>query len=50
MLHLLEPPHNDQFVALLTRYWPQWQESRVDLNALPLALEEWRGRGTPAND
>lgn len=41
MLHLLEPTHNDRFVALLTRHWPQWPESRRELNALPLAPEEW---------
>ena len=41
MLHLLEPTHNDQFVALLTRHWPQWQESRAELNALPVAAEIW---------
>lgn len=41
MLHLLEPTHNDRFVALLNRYWPQWQESRKELNSLPLAPEVW---------
>ncbi len=41
MVHLLEPTHNDQFVALLTRHWPHWQESRSELNVLPLAPEEW---------
>lgn len=41
MLHLLEPTHNDRFVALLTRHWPQWQESRKELNALPLGTGTW---------
>lgn len=41
MLHLLEPTHNDRFVALLTRHWPHWQESRSELNALPLSSETW---------
>jgi len=36
MLHLLEPTHGERFVALLDRHWPQWQESRRELNALPL--------------
>lgn len=36
MLHLLEPTHNDRFVALLDRHWPHWRESRRELNALPL--------------
>lgn len=37
MLHLLEPTHSDRFIELLGRWWPQWQESRHELNALPLA-------------
>lgn len=41
MLHLLEPKHNDRFVALLTQHWPHWQESRGELNALPLSSETW---------
>lgn len=39
MLHLLEPTHNERFVALLSRHWPQWRESRSELNALPLGTE-----------
>lgn len=38
MLHLMEPTHSDRFIALLDRWWPQWQEARRELNALPLAL------------
>lgn len=46
MLHLLEPTHNERFVSLLSRHWPQWQESRQELNALPLSAEVWgSGRG-----
>ncbi|MBC7379959.1 MAG: M48 family metallopeptidase, partial [Burkholderiaceae bacterium] len=37
MLHLLEPTHNERFVGLLDRHWPQWRDSRKELNALPLA-------------
>lgn len=36
MLHLIEPTHSELFVALLDRHWPQWQEARKELNALPL--------------
>jgi predicted metal-dependent hydrolase len=36
MAHLLEPNHNERFVAVLDRHWPQWRESRLELNALPL--------------
>ena len=39
MLHLLEPTHNDRFVALLDRHWPQWRDSRKELNALPLGAK-----------
>ncbi len=41
MLHLLEPTHSERFVSLLQRHWPQWRESRAELNALPLAPEIW---------
>lgn len=39
MAHLLEPSHNDRFVAILDRHWPQWRESRAELNALPLGSQ-----------
>ncbi len=41
LLHLLEPTHNERFLELLTRHWPQWQESRRELNAFPLSTETW---------
>ncbi len=41
LLHLLEPTHSDRFVALLDRHWPQWRESRKELNALPLGPDSW---------
>lgn len=41
MAHLLEPSHSDRFVAILDRHWPQWRESRAELNALPLGSEGW---------
>jgi predicted metal-dependent hydrolase len=37
MAHLLEPSHNERFVATLDCHWPQWREARAELNALPLA-------------
>jgi predicted metal-dependent hydrolase len=42
MAHLLAPGHQDAFIALLDRHWPQWRESRSELNALPLSAEKWR--------
>lgn len=41
MIHLLEPTHNDRFVALLDEYYPTWREARAELNELPLAAETW---------
>jgi predicted metal-dependent hydrolase len=37
MAHLLVPNHNVRFVAILDQHWPQWRESRAELNALPLS-------------
>lgn len=41
MAHLLEPTHNERFVALLDRHYPAWREARAELNELPLGA----GRG-----
>jgi predicted metal-dependent hydrolase len=41
MAHLLEASHNERFVAVLDQHWPQWRESRAELNALPLVWEDW---------
>jgi len=42
MAHLIEPSHSERFVALLNEHEPAWREARTELNALPLAVEEWR--------
>lgn len=41
MAHLLEPTHNERFVAILDKHYPTWREARVELNELPLAAEAW---------
>ena len=41
MLHLLEPTHSKQFVALMNKHYPSWREARAELNYLPLAVESW---------
>ncbi len=41
MVHLLEPTHNDRFVALLDKYYPTWREARAELNEIPLSAEIW---------
>jgi len=42
MVHLIEPKHNERFLALMTKYYPTWREARAELNDLPLAAEVWR--------
>jgi predicted metal-dependent hydrolase len=41
MAHLIEPTHNERFVAILTKHYPTWHEARVELNDLPLTSEAW---------
>lgn len=41
MAHLIEPTHNDRFVAILTKHYPTWHEARVELNELPLTAVDW---------
>lgn len=41
MAHLIEPSHSEGFVALLNEHSPAWREARAELNALPLAAEDW---------
>jgi predicted metal-dependent hydrolase len=42
MAHLLEPTHNDRFIAILERHYPTWLEARAELNELSLAAAEWK--------
>ena len=41
MLHLLERHHNERFVAYMDEFMPQWRLRRDELNAAPLAHEDW---------
>ena len=41
MVHLLEPTHNQGFVALMDRFMPKWQFHRDTLNRLPVRHERW---------
>ena len=36
MAHLIEPTHNNRFIAILNEYYPGWREARAELNELPL--------------
>jgi predicted metal-dependent hydrolase len=39
---ILEPTHNERFIALLNRSLPHWRYHREALNRLPLRHENWR--------
>ena len=41
MVHLLEPTHNERFLALMDQYLPQWPALREKLNRLPVKHEDW---------
>jgi predicted metal-dependent hydrolase len=41
MAHLLEPTHNDRFIAILDEVYPGWRDARAELNYLPLSAEAW---------
>lgn len=45
MLHLLEPTHNQRFIALMAQFMPQWRIYRDQLNHLPLGHDTWAGQG-----
>lgn len=42
LCHLIEPTHNEQFVALMDHHLPNWRETRNVLNDLPVRHEHWR--------
>lgn len=41
MAHLIEPTHNEHFIAILDQHFPSWKEARDELNDLPLAAQRW---------
>jgi len=41
MLHLLEPTHSNEYIALLDKHFPNWREARLELNELPLSAVTW---------
>ena len=40
MAHLIEPTHNERFIAVLDKHYPTWREAREELNALPLSEQK----------
>lgn len=41
LTHLIERTHNDRFIELMDQHMPDWRARRDELNAAPLASEEW---------
>jgi predicted metal-dependent hydrolase len=41
LTHLIERHHNGRFVALMDQQLPHWRQRRQELNAAPLAHEDW---------
>ena len=41
LVHLLEPSHNDRFVAQMNGFMPQWRSVRDRLNVLPIQYPAW---------
>jgi predicted metal-dependent hydrolase len=41
MAHLLEPTHNQHFIALMDHFMPLWRHRRDVLNRLPVKHEQW---------
>lgn len=41
LIHLIEPTHNDRFVALMDQHLPSWQHRREQLNQLPVRHVDW---------
>ncbi len=41
LVHLHERHHNDNFVALMDKFLPNWRYRKQLLNELPLSYEEW---------
>jgi predicted metal-dependent hydrolase len=41
MTHLLEPNHGERYTNLMDTFLPNWRVRRDQLNAAPLAAEEW---------
>jgi predicted metal-dependent hydrolase len=41
LAHLIEPAHNERFVAILDAALPRWRSHRAMLNRLPVRHEDW---------
>jgi predicted metal-dependent hydrolase len=41
LVHLLERNHNDNFIAYMNRFMPNWRQHRDELNRLPVSHSDW---------
>ena len=41
LIHLIERHHNDNFLALMNKYLPQWKSYKLELNRLPVSHRDW---------
>jgi predicted metal-dependent hydrolase len=41
LVHLIERRHNDRFMSIMDKHLPHWRLLRAELNAAPLAHENW---------
>lgn len=41
LIHLIEPSHNANFIALMDKYLPNWKHVRNELNQAPLGHVDW---------
>jgi predicted metal-dependent hydrolase len=42
MVHLLERNHNNNFVAYMDKFLPQWRHLKEELNRLPVSHVDWK--------
>jgi predicted metal-dependent hydrolase len=47
MIHLIEPTHNERFIALMDRFMPSWRFYQEKLNQLPVRHESWSHQQNP---
>lgn len=45
LAHLIDRSHGERFTELMNEHLPRWPALRAELNAAPLAAEEWSGAG-----
>jgi predicted metal-dependent hydrolase len=41
LVHLIERHHSERFLSLMDQHFPRWRRVRAELNAAPLAHEDW---------